>query len=683
MNSYTTLTTITATQTAPPPTWAILERRLFDLNEDSVRLVMEKYYSPSGFMYYADDVDDLYERIQNWGLFYAMGGHKDVLTSALLSWNATTRSNAGPNTNPIFDWYLPQTHNEYYCLWNQKESTWIPGRRMVNEWHHQGEGNMAIYHFGLGIPTDPENHQRARRFAAMFMGDDPEAPNWDPKHKIIRSPFQTSKGPVFAITTPNVVAFLHGSRAIDRDPGYRFKPMGVMSTLRPVVKDLEEGWWLKVDRANEIANLFNKIILNGDIANNLAVTSLITNAYLYTGDDKYKNWVTDYVQVWMDRIKKNNGIIPDNVGPTGKIGEMREGQWWGGLFGWSYYMGYNIIFHGLTAAAEAALMMTGDNGYLDLLRSQIKVLLDNSRKAENGQLLTPVRYDEDGWYFGKNKVEQSSAEPMRLKDLAHLYHASLSAEDRQLITRVRDSDVTREWNKVLARDEKDQGETEMPRFQYYDGKNPTWPTDVLSVEYERALEFNVRAREEQRTVEELVKVNYCPPNPVVTKGLTQVMFGAPHNVYNGTLLRATVRYFDADRKRAGLPQDVAALVDEIKADKVGVNLVNLSRSETRNVILQAGAFGEHSFTEIRGGAGGWVLGTGVSDLTQHPTPSTQHPLAVHGQYFTVTLPPSTSIRLEAGMKRFVNKPSYAHPWHGGKITIPRHDKWRGYTGTLG
>ena len=70
--------------------------------------------------------------------------------------------------------------------------------------------------------------------------------------------------------------------------------------------------------------------------------SLLTSApqrwspmLLYTGEEKYKRWVLEYVDSWIRRIQENDGIIPDNVGPTGKVGEAREGQWWGGLHGWS------------------------------------------------------------------------------------------------------------------------------------------------------------------------------------------------------------------------------------------------------------------------------------------------------------------------------------------------------------
>ena len=97
----------------------------------------------------------------------------------------------------------------------------------------------------------------------------------------------------------------------------------------------------------------------------------------------------------------------------------------------------------------------------------------------------------------------------------------------------------------------------------------------------------------------IIADNQQPPHFVLTKGLTQVMLGAPQTVYTGGLLRATVRYFDPDRARPGVPEDVAALVDKLGSDVVGVQLVNLNRTETRNVIIQAGAFGEHQFTKVQ------------------------------------------------------------------------------------
>ena len=100
-------------------------------------------------------------------------------------------------------------------------------------------------------------------------------------------------------------------------------------------------------------------------------------------------------------------------------------------------------------------------------------------------------------------------------------------------------------------------------------------------------------RRDERDAAAIIADNRSPPHAVLTKGLTQVALGAPESVYNGGLLRATVRYFDPDRARPGLPRDVSALVDALAPDRVGIQLVNISTSATRTVIVQAGAFGEH------------------------------------------------------------------------------------------
>ena len=94
----------------------------------------------------------------------------------------------------------------------------------------------------------------------------------------------------------------------------------------------------------------------------------------------------------------------------------------------------------------------------------------------------------------------------------------------------------------------------LPAFQYYDGVNPDWPQKILSAEYRWAVEAFDKIRLDNRTVEEIITTNYFPPNPVFTKGLTQVTMGAPQSVYNGGLLRATVRYYDRDNARPWLAE---------------------------------------------------------------------------------------------------------------------------------
>ena len=666
------MVSVKATEISAPPGWALMERNLIDLMEEAAPMMVKKYTEPGGALYFAEDFDDLYEQFYNWCLFYSIGADESLLNFALQEWNATTRIsddsfNHRLRHNDFTKVFRPSMHNEF---WNLAQAM---------EWHHLGEGNMAFYDFGIACPTVSENVRRARRFAAMFIGEDPEAPNYDPEYKILRSPFHSSQGPRLHADADFANTMLLAGRFLGGEVNY----YGVRASLYPIVADLELNWYEDPKRRTEIVELFEKMVLQSDTPNSLGATALVTNAYLYTGDEKYKRWVLEYTEAWLDRMRRNNGIMPDNVGPTGKIGEHRNGVWWGGQYGWNHYQGYNIMFHSLTIAAECALLLTGDFGYLELLRSQIQLLLENSVTREDGQLIMPTRYGPDGWCYDPPvgpsndgilpmRGVYTGPIPWRMQELAHLYHASMSPEDYELITRIRDGEVERDWNEIGDRGgEKNGGETEFARFQYYDGMNPEWPEKILSAEYRWALEAFDKIRLDDRTVEEIITTNYFPPSPVFTKGLTQVTMGAPQSVYNGGLLRATVRYFDRDNARPGLPKDVAALVDKLASDAVGIQLVNLSTTETRNAIVQAGAFGEHQFTALK------YQETSQEGLHQNPylwlrseRSYSGKEIPVNAKYFAVQLPPSTSIRLEVGMRRFVNNPSYAFPWYGETIPVP-------------
>ena len=633
---------IKASETSPPPAWALAQRRVFGIMEEAARLTVEKYADPGGVPYYADDVDDIYERFYDWGLFYAMCGEEEVLRFALREYNAITRSNDDRTQNPHFAWLFPQLHNEYYSLDvpQGQQPSWIPGQRIITDWHHMGEGNELFYSLGLADPTVSENVRRARRFAAMMIGEDPEAPNYNADLNQFRSVYTDAKGPIYEVNVEQVKGFLHGGSPTQ--PNWMPDPMGSRATLYPVIKQLEPDWYRTTKRAKQVVDLFNKIIMRGDIPHNLGATALVTNAYLYTGDEKYRKWVLRYTEGWLDRMRRNKGIVPDNIGASGEVGEDRDGQWWGGWYGWNCYKGNSIGLTSMTIAAECAHLLSGDAGYLELLRSQMELLFENTRKRDDGQLLVSWRYGPDGWFDYK---------PMVNKWLPNLYFASLSDEDRQMMEQVRDGDAVRDWGMVQTPGA--HAADVFAFFQYHDGKFPDWPEKAMTVELEGAIASLEAVRAESRVKAQIIADNRSIPNPVRTEVLTQMMFGAPGTVYNGGLLRATVRYFDPDRARPGLPLDVAALVDELKPDRSGILLVNLSRHETRKLIVQAGAFGEHQFTEVR-----YANGKG------------EHRVPLDGKYFAVELPPSTSIRVGVGLRRFANDPSYAFPWHGGKIPVP-------------
>jgi len=82
---------VTATKVTAPPAWALMERSLIELMEESGRMFARQYFERGGGTLLAEDLDDLYEQFYNFGLFYAMGAADDMLDIHLRQWNATTR----------------------------------------------------------------------------------------------------------------------------------------------------------------------------------------------------------------------------------------------------------------------------------------------------------------------------------------------------------------------------------------------------------------------------------------------------------------------------------------------------------------------------------------------------------------------------------------------------------------
>jgi hypothetical protein len=119
------------------------------------------------------------------------------------------------------------------------------------------------------------------------------------------------------------------------------------------------------------------------------------------------------------------------------------------------------------------------------------------------------------------------------------------------------------------------------------------------------------------------------------------MWGALLPGREGGLLNARLRYFDPDRRRAGVPQDVAALVSELSDTRTVVTLVNLHPSQPRTVVVQGGGYGEHQLVSVTSG-----------DKT---TP-------IDAPVLTVRLEPGCGRQLALAMKRYANVPTVKHPW---------------------
>ena len=58
----------------------------------------------------------------------------------------------------------------------------------------------------------------------------------------------------------------------------------------------------------------------GDVATNLGATTLVTNAYLFGGEAKYRDWVVEYTESWMERTGGTAASSPTTSACRGRSG---------------------------------------------------------------------------------------------------------------------------------------------------------------------------------------------------------------------------------------------------------------------------------------------------------------------------------------------------------------------------
>jgi hypothetical protein len=129
-------------------------------------------------------------------------------------------------------------------------------------------------------------------------------------------------------------------------------------------------------------------------------------------------------------------------------------------------------------------------------------------------------------------------------------------------------------------------------------------------------------------------------NPAVLGSLIELMLGGI-TPRHGEPLHCRVRYFDPANHRAGIPEDVAALVEKLTDDETTLSLVNINPVEERTVVVQGGAYAEHQ-----------LVSASVNDEV----------LSIDQPFFTVHLAPGAGIRIVLKMKRYANQPTFAFPW---------------------
>jgi hypothetical protein len=588
-----------------PPEWALLQRQLMQALYPAAMEFVNKYTNPDGTIIWRkewpgmDGSDDGYESFYNFPLYYALGGPKEMDLLSRKLWEGVTKqfTNYG------------QVANEFDAGY---------------DWMHHGESYTNFYFFGLADPTDQKMKDRAIKFAKMYFDDGTPKSNFDSKLKIIRSPLNGSLGPRMVNTAEDWVT--HRPILANYPLPYDDIP-NVTSG-----KD-----WNNDEKFTYILKALNDRMMKGDVPLNLASTSLMLNAFMYTGDEAYKEWILSYVKSWMKRTEENNGVIPDNVGLSGKIGEHMGGNWWGGYYGWKWPHGLRNKLEATTIGASNAYLISGDSSYLALPNSVINAVTRQA-KITDGKFVVPYRYDQRGWYDFR---------PMQAMYPTHLWYMSRKKEDWNRVNEVLDPKDILKLNYVKGKGEENNTATWMG---YIQGKVPTYPVDILRATYNEMQRRLENIRKDTSTPDHQDVHHWLNLNPVVLEGLVQTMLGAPNHIYHGGLLNTSLRYFDPENKRSGLPGDVAALVERLNEGGVSVVLVNLHPTKTQKVVVQGGMFGEHQIKR-------------VNQIEKYPY---QFDTVEH-KFFQAEISPGTVVNLEIELKRFANKPSYAFPWHGDQI----------------
>ena len=550
----------------PPPAWALQERALLAAWGDAAREFAARYLDDRGFLRCVerwggnDGPDDAMENFNYFTLVYALGGPQEVLDIYRRAWEGHLVQYARARAPSIEMARDGMYYQEFITSF---------------DWEHTGEQLAAFYSYGLACPTDPAYLARARRFAGSYMNEDPGAPNYDPRYKIIRSLHNGSRGPKL-------------THASEQDWGGE-----------PVPGDPE-----RLSRYRTAGNI------RGDHPLNLCAATLAMNAYLLTGERKYRDWLLDYVGAWRGRVLANGGNIPTNIGLDGRIGGEWNGQWYGGTFGWNFWpasSSRNYYMRGPHMAFGEAFMLTGDPGFLAPLSRQIDNLYNAARVA-NGRVLLPNKYGEKGWY-GYTPDQHFDVQ----RDLY------LWSMDPRYLPR-------------LAPD---------PWIAYLMGRNPAYPETALAGEFARVRRQMAGMRADPTTPATRAADDPQRYNPFAPAVLVNLTLGGNDPGTSGNILHSRLRYFDPERRRAGLPEDVAALVGEIRPAATVVTLVNTSPVYPRRVIVQMGAYGEHRATAVTFGG---------------------KTVPVNGSRFTVELAPGAGETLAIAIERYVHQPTLALPW---------------------
>jgi hypothetical protein len=564
-----------------PPRWALLERQLLADNVPACREFFTKYFDDRGYLMCFvrwganDGPDDAFENFNRWPELHALGASDEILRMYSKGHEGLLKQFTEARTTDVPIAKQGMYHKEFI---------------VQSDWMHHGEGLQLFNRMGLSMPGDTTYQERARRFAGFYMGEDPDAPNYDAKRKIIRSMQNGSRGPMLRPATPlDWVGDPFDVKGFDAEHG-------------------ESSYDQFLAHYKEYTDVV------GDHFLNLASTTLATNAYLIANEPKYRRWIVDYMDAWLDRMRQNGGVIPSFIDLEGRIGGPQR-KWWGNAYGWGFspvnpVTGLREDRNRIQWALPGffnALLVTGDHKYVDAWRTMIDAVNAHARTSGDGRQQYPSMHGADGWYGWRNNPWDVGA--------LEVWYWSQKTSDASRVN-------GNGW------------------VDFLHGKNAAYPERALQRDLDGLRNRLDAMRRDTTPPERRLADNMLDYNPAATESLVQLMWGALMPGRPGGLLNARLRYFDPDRRRAGVPEDVAALVSELGDTRTVVTLINLNPTQPRTVVIQGGGYGEHQLVS--------VSANGVTTAIDSPL-------------LTVHLQPGCGEKLVLTMKRYSNPPTVRHP----------------------
>jgi hypothetical protein len=674
------------------PRWAHLERAYIALADETPEM-LAPYLSDAGNIIWPEcvkdfqtfaysNVDNAFEGFQSWPLFYLLGGNARFLDLSRNTYESLTRQFSSLRKGNLG---IPHDQAEAMGRDTMLVDEWFPDL----DWMHQGEAAMLLYYLCLADPKNERIRERVLRITQYLIGENPAQfeRNYDPEHHVFRSGYFGTNGPAWEKFKQPI----NHSHWMDHY-GLAFYDVPGVTTFY----DLADP-----ENAKRYGEVYGERLAHCDTVTNLMATSMVLSAYLFTGNELYRQFVLEYVNAWRERYAHSDGIMPDNAGPHGEVGETLGGRWYGGHYGWVHPHGFRFIGDAMIIGGENERLLTGKPGLLDWVREQFAYLSRYAITRGDGTVLLPQKHTDDGAvieYVGNEKTPMTR--PDRVTDYpglvryrqvdgwyefssasaAQLAHIYTDSYDKCDLEKARELSLPEAWQRVTstAINAKYKGGQDSAYLNYLNGGYANYPEDALENSITLIYKQNKilhdelngsvaafgyapdgdREEEELRNITRELNERYglgfsestthsyyqtflLYRNPLSMEALVQLTMGGVMPIYNGGMLNVSLRYFDDEAKRPGLPPDVAVLISQIDADGINATLCNLHVHKKRSLILLGGAFGEHKLISIE---------------------TDQGATAIEDKWLRIELAPASMMTCRICLARFVYQPSYAEPF---------------------